>query len=156
MDMVEFRQIELLPVLNHALKKTFKSKKFKNIAVSLDITPKNIRLTGDNAFLREFFFQLVLNACEAMEGGGKLTIAAKRKQDTIVIKISDTGKGIPREDLPLIYDPFYTTQNRGAGIGLTIVLRILETHNGSIDVESTPGKGTTFTIVLPTTRNSQK
>lgn len=156
MDLMEFHQIELLPVINHAIKKTFKSKKFKNIAVSLDIKPKNIKLAGDNAFLRELFFQLILNACEAMEGGGKLTIAAKRKQDAVVIKISDTGKGIPKEELPLIYDPFYTTQNRGAGVGLTIVLRILETHNGSIDVESTPGKGTTFTIVLPTTRSSKE
>jgi len=146
----------LLPIINHAIKKTFKSKKFKNIAVSLDIAPKNMKLAGDNAFLRELFFQLILNACEAMEGGGKLTITAKRKQDAVVIKISDTGKGIPKEELPLIYDPFYTTQNRGAGVGLTIVLRILETHNGSIDVESTPDKGTTFTIVLPTTRNSEE
>ncbi len=155
-DLAEFNQIKLLPIINSAMKRAFKTRKCKNIAVSVDIEPKNIALVGDNAFLRELFFQLILNACEAMEGGGNLKITAKGRQNSAIIKISDTGGGIPKNDIPLIYDPFYTTQNRGAGVGLTIVLRILETHNGSIDIESAPGKGTTFTIALPTTRSSKE
>ncbi|MFH1673568.1 MAG: response regulator [Pseudomonadota bacterium] len=154
-DLAEFDQIELLPVINSAVKKTFKTKKFKDITVSLDIEPEDITLVGDKALLRELFFQIMLNGCEAMGSEGSLKIKGRARQDSTIIKISDTGKGIPKDDLPLVYDPFYTTRNRGAGVGLTIVLRILETHNGSIDIESTPGKGTTFTIVLPKTSPPQ-
>lgn len=154
-DLAEFNQIELLPIINSAIEKTFKTNEFKNIAVSLDIKPKDITLVGDKAFLRELFFQIMLNGCEAMESEGSLKIKGREREDSAIIKISDTGRGIPKDDLPLVYDPFYTTRNRGAGVGLTIVLRILETHKGSIDIESTPGKGTTFTIVLPKTRSPQ-
>ncbi|MFH1077076.1 MAG: ATP-binding protein, partial [Pseudomonadota bacterium] len=115
-----------------------------------------MRVACDDAFLKEMFYQLALNACEAMDNCGVFNVTARERKDgSIVIKVSDTGKGIPEKDIPLIYDPFYTTKNRGAGVGLTIVLRILETHSGSIYVESEAGQGTIFTIILPAHKMAQ-
>ena len=96
---------------------------------------------------------LLTNACHALEDGGQLTVVTRRQSsDMVAFEIADTGSGIPTDDLPSIFDPFFTTKTpgEGAGLGLSIVKKIVDSHNGTIMVESEPGRGSTFCIVLPT------
>jgi signal transduction histidine kinase len=112
-----------------------------------DIKPINI---DQNLFYRAFL-NLFINALQAMPDGGKLTISSSFAQDrkeNIIIMIQDSGIGISKEKLSMIFTPFYTDKNRGSGLGLAIAQNIIAEHNGSIDVESEPGKGTTFIITL--------
>jgi signal transduction histidine kinase len=96
---------------------------------------------------------LMKNAVEAMPNGGKLTISANRINDDIHIRVSDTGVGIQEEQLPNLFEPFYTTKRKGLGLGLAYCKRVVGAHGGSITVESEVGKGTTFTIKLPMCRS---
>ena len=95
---------------------------------------------------------LMKNAVEAMPNGGKLTISANSINDDIHIKVSDTGVGIQKEQLPSLFELFYTTKRKGLGLGLAYCKSVVGSHGGSITVESEVGKGTTFTIKLPMRR----
>jgi signal transduction histidine kinase len=85
-----------------------------------------------------------------MPDGGTLRIASARARDgRVLITVSDTGVGIKPEDLNRIFDLYFTTKERGSGIGLSLVYRIIQMHDGEVEVESAPGRGTTFKLVLP-------
>ena len=104
--------------------------------------------------LQQVFLNILTNACHAMPRGG--TLSVKTGVDVckrVIIRISDTGVGIPDEELPRIFDPFYTTKepSKGTGLGLSIAYRIIKEHGGNIEVQSEIGKGSTFTISLPAT-----
>ncbi len=105
--------------------------------------------------LRQVFLNVILNACDAMDRGGELRVTTQLIQArpeapaTIGIYITDTGVGISPEHLPHLFEPFYTTKAQGTGLGLAISAHIVTQHGGRISVESTPGQGTTFTILLP-------
>jgi hypothetical protein len=109
---------------------------------------------GNENRLQQVFFNLVLNARDAMPSGGWLSLTTSADDDTVVVEVSDTGHGIKREDIRRIYDPFFTTKGigRGTGLGLSVSYGILQEHGGAIFVESTPGKGTTFQVALPADR----
>ncbi len=100
--------------------------------------------------MTQVLLNLFLNALAAMDKGGVLTVGMGRQDDdTLRISIADTGTGIRKEDLGRVFDPYFTTKPSGTGLGLAIVHRIVEAHGGEIRLESEPGKGTTFTILLP-------
>ena len=101
---------------------------------------------------------LYLNAIEAMEPGGKLRIEISDSEENggLNIQVSDTGNGIPAEDLPKIFDPYFTTKSSGTGLGLAIAHNIVETMGGGIEVTSEVGKGTTFRITIPSTDQAKK
>lgn len=104
----------------------------------------------DPELLNQALINLSLNAIQAMERGGDLEISVTGSHDTVRISVSDTGMGIPEERLQDILKPFYTTKHRGTGLGLAISRGIVERQGGRLEVESRPGEGSTFTIVLPT------
>ncbi len=105
--------------------------------------------------LQEVLLNLILNACQAMgEKGGKLMLSAHPNGASVALKVADTGPGIPQNKLSKIFDPFYTTKPTGTGLGLFVSQRIMKSHGGSIEVESTEGQGTCFTIRLPVWRES--
>jgi signal transduction histidine kinase len=118
-------------------------------------------LKGDNHQLEQVFVNLLLNAIEAINGVGTLTVATGltvtdegqlregEPRRWMRIQISDTGAGITSENMARLFEPFFTTKQNGTGLGLAVTRRIIEEHNGSIQVESEPGQGTTFTILLP-------
>lgn len=101
--------------------------------------------------INQLFMNILNNATQAIEDKGTITIQTRREGDHVVIKISDTGSGMDEDTKNKLFDPFYTTKEVGVGtgLGMSIAYGIIETHNGSIDVESELGKGTTFIIVLP-------
>ena len=101
--------------------------------------------------LNQVFVNLLVNAAQAIEKEGEIRIATRALDGKVEIKISDTGKGIPEENLSKIFDPFFTTKEvgKGTGLGLNVAYNIIEKHKGTIDVESTVGKGATFAIKLP-------
>jgi PAS domain S-box-containing protein len=106
----------------------------------------------DRALLQQALMNLVLNACEAMPKGGRLEITLRRKADSAEIRVADTGHGIAPEHRRRIFELFFTTRPSGSGLGLATAFRIVHLHNGSIDFESEPGRGTTFILELPLAR----
>jgi two-component system NtrC family sensor kinase len=114
------------------------------------------RIEGDEAQLRAAVLNLVRNSREAMAGGGTLTVRTRRGQDAVELEVSDTGGGMTPEVLAKIFEPFYTTKERGTGLGLAYARRVVAEHRGSIRCESAPGRGTTFTLRLPTSASPGK
>jgi signal transduction histidine kinase len=92
---------------------------------------------------------LILNAIDAMSEGGSLTLRSYTKNHSVVIQFEDTGVGIPKDRQMKIFDPFYTTKEKGTGLGLAVSYNIIKKMNATISVESEIGKGTTFTITIP-------
>lgn len=106
-------------------------------------------LKADSAEIQQIFTNLLLNAIDEMPEGGKLDIKLDHDDLDIVILVSDSGRGIPEENLPNIFDPFFSTKSRGTGMGLPIVLRIVKNYGGKIEVPATGNSGTTFLVRLP-------
>ncbi|WP_447974811.1 PAS domain-containing sensor histidine kinase [Nitrospira sp. Kam-Ns4a] len=108
-------------------------------------------VAADSDQMSQVLLNLVINAIHAMPEGGTLRIALARTGDAVTVTVADTGHGIPKEDLPKIFIPFFTTKEtgKGTGLGLTVVHGIIQEHGGTIAVDSEPGRGTTFTISLP-------
>jgi signal transduction histidine kinase len=112
-----------------------------------------LAIEGDESLLRQAFLNLAQNAIQAMPGGGRLRITCATGRDgRVEVRVQDTGEGIAPEHLARIFDLYFTTKKRGSGIGLSLVFRTVQLHNGDIDVESTVGTGTTFVIKLPRAR----
>jgi signal transduction histidine kinase len=106
------------------------------------------KLQGDAELIKTCFSNLMINAIQAMPGGGKLDISLRPDNGFLEIKFADTGVGIMPEDLAQIFEPYYSTKDTGIGLGLPLTKKIIEEHGGKIDVESGPGRGTTFTVTL--------
>ena len=123
-----------------------------NIEVKLNLNCWDQRIHAGEIQLTQLFLNLFLNAFHAMEEqGGVLTVSTDPDEANLLIRVTDTGCGIPREIQDKIFDPFFTTKDtgRGTGLGLAIAAQVVEDHHGSITVESTEGAGTVFTIILP-------
>jgi signal transduction histidine kinase len=111
--------------------------------------PGTIAVMDENR-MRQALLNLVKNAFESMNGGGTLTVSVKsRPHNRTGIEIADTGTGILPANLELIFNPDYTTKEKGLGLGLSIALQIIRAHGGELNVQSQPGQGTTFEILLP-------
>jgi len=115
---------------------------------------KSIKITADPEALKQVLWNLFLNSAQAMEQGGKITISLKPPETHenghyCELVVADTGCGIPEADVTKIFEPFYTTKETGTGLGLSTVLKIIESHDGSLSVHSRPGNGTRFVIKLP-------
>jgi signal transduction histidine kinase len=125
------------------------------------------KVMADPEQMKQLFGNLVLNAIQAMPNGGTLTVRGKvisdfgsrisdsairpasAGQSAIVIEVEDTGSGIPEEDLPHIFEPFYTTRTKGTGLGLAICRQIVEAHGGTMRVRRTGPEGTAIEVILP-------
>jgi two-component system NtrC family sensor kinase len=113
---------------------------------------------ADQSQLQQVFMNIILNAADAMNGTGRLVLATRENETAgfVDIAISDTGSGIPPENLDRIFDPFFTTKGvgHGTGLGLSVSYGIVQNHGGDITASSTLGSGTTFTVSLPATKGS--
>jgi signal transduction histidine kinase len=121
----------------------------RGVDVRIDVPADLPPVAGDPNLLEQAFLNLGLNACQAMPDGGRLRIAARTAPGRLVaVEVEDTGVGIPPEHLAQIFDLYFTTKPQGSGIGLSLVFRTVQLHDGDIEVQSTPGRGTTFKILL--------
>lgn len=120
-----------------------------NISLQVDI-PENLSIYADRQKIQQVIINLVKNGMDAIEGDGKIRVLAlKLDEMNVEIVVIDTGTGMEEEELEKIFDPFYTSKKKGYGLGLFIVHNIITDNGGTISVDSYPGKGTTFNIVLP-------
>jgi signal transduction histidine kinase len=119
------------------------------IAVEARFGEGPLTIDGDRFALGRVFRNLISNAIQATEAGGRIAIATSRTGEKVQISVADTGSGIPADRLPKIFDDFVTTKRRGLGLGLAISKRIVEQLDGTISVESEVGRGTTFTMRFP-------
>jgi len=124
---------------------------FRNVAIEKILSDSIPEIMADKDQIQQVFINIIINASEAMSKGGSLRIESQlsRSADTIFVKFTDTGPGIPDHMKEKIFDPFFTTKEQGTGLGLSISYGIIEQHGGDIDVDSVLGGGTTFTIKLP-------
>lgn len=128
----------------------------KKVRIEFEPPAADIILSIDRRLMEDAILNLAINAIEAIDDGGNVTVSVRRNESTeaedqeeAVIEIVDTGRGINQENLPKIFSPFFTTTQGGTGLGLPAVRRIVRIHGGRIEVESTVGAGSTFTIHLP-------
>jgi two-component system NtrC family sensor kinase len=125
----------------------------EGIALVVDIAPDLPEMPADEAQLRQALINLVRNAREALASAPRkelgISVAVDRPSGRLVVRVSDSGAGIEGSDLGKIFDPFFSTKAQGTGLGLALVQQIVVDHGGQIDVESAPGRGTTFTLAFP-------
>jgi PAS domain S-box-containing protein len=138
---------ETVSLVRHQLDKA-------RVTVELDLADISPVIKGNSGKLQQVFLNLVLNARDAMDGGGVLLIRTGCNGDCARVEVRDTGQGIPAENLSRIYDPFFTTKvaRKGTGLGLSVTYGIVQEHGGSIEVESVVGRGTTFQLEFPLAR----
>jgi signal transduction histidine kinase len=139
-------------VLENTLELFSLEKKYRSITVKKNLTGKRREIPVDNNLMKQVFLNIVINACDAMEEQGTLTIESGYIDDLdeswYRIRIHDTGPGIPPENMIKLFKPFFTTKSRGNGLGLSLCNKIVKTHGGRIAVQSEPGD-TVFEIFLP-------
>jgi two-component system sensor histidine kinase PilS (NtrC family) len=147
--------IELSSVLDETIMLLKNCREYSgSIRITEQVDPHAV-IKGDSQRIRQVFWNLLINACQAMPQGGEITVTARVVPgandvlDWCEIIITDSGQGIAQEDRDRIFNPFFTTKTGGTGLGLSIVYRIIEDHQGTITVDSAPGKGTQFIIRLP-------
>lgn len=159
----KYSAIRVHKLLEHSIRLTQHGCRNKRITFCNDFKAESDALTGDDYQLEQAFVNLFFNAVESIADEGSLTVSTELVQDEsscelresaeqprlFQIKITDTGAGIPPNDIESIFQPFFTTKQSGTGLGLAVTHRIIKEHHGSIRVESVPGKGTTFTLLLP-------
>jgi signal transduction histidine kinase len=126
-----------------------------HIEVRREIAPGLPAVRGDEGQLRAVFLNLVRNSREAMPGGGTVTVRTRRTDSSVEVEVGDTGGGIPPGDRTRIFEAFYSTKERGTGLGLAFAQQVVKEHGGTILCESEVGRGTTFTIRLPAEREEK-
>jgi two-component system, NtrC family, sensor kinase len=126
-------------------------KRGDNIAIELEISDNLPQINADGGQVQQAVIALATNAIDSMPTGGTLRFRAYPQHNSVAVEVEDTGVGIPAENLSKIFEPFFTTKEvgKGTGLGLAVCYGIITDHSGRLSVRSTPGKGTTFTILLP-------
>jgi two-component system NtrC family sensor kinase len=146
-----FDEAELAPVIERCRLLLHHQAEMLGVALETRVADELPKLVCDQAQVQQMLLALAMNALEATPEGGRVTIGARPDPEGIALFVADTGSGIPAEHLDRIFEPFFTTKEagKGVGLGLAVVYGIVNRHHGRIDVESEPGRGTTFTARLP-------
>jgi two-component system NtrC family sensor kinase len=146
------KRLDLVNVVEESLSLIRNKLSLNNVEV-VNLMKPLPEILADPAHMKQVFLNLLINACEAMENGGTLTIRSvfSEGENTATVAVRDTGVGIGPENLARIFDPFFSTKEKGTGLGLSVVNGIVTRHNGKVEVDSTPGKGTEVRVTLPIT-----
>lgn len=151
-----FAPVPVAPMLESMLAAVQPEAERAGVAMQAGCTDPSLEVEGDAALLRDAFLNLAQNAIQAMPNGGRLSVSCASVADRKVrLRVEDTGVGIPPENLERIFELYFTTREGGTGMGLALVFRTIQIHDGTIDVESTVGGGTSFVVVLPKAQSIQ-
>jgi|GEM_PF-887818 len=150
---LRFRMMNLCAIITDVLKVLRPSLEEHDIQLNLDM-PDKVEFFLDEERIRSMLTNLIQNSLEAMLDGGKLLIAVRLQGQAVQIIIQDSGKSIAKEDLPHIFEAYFTTKDHGSGLGLLFVYDAVTDHGGKIQVDSKKGKGTRFEILLPLRRSN--
>jgi two-component system, sporulation sensor kinase A len=146
---VKFEEKELIQILEEVITLIDSQAALKNVQIHTDFEETSILLHCEPIQLKQVFINILNNAVEAMPNGGNIHICGKRNEEgKVVIRFTDEGVGIPKERLATLGEPFYTTKEKGTGLGLMVSYKIIENHNGKIIFESEVGKGTSVEVML--------
>jgi PAS domain S-box-containing protein len=147
----ELEPVEIGAVVNAALEFVDNLARLQRVQVMTERLTGPLCVLGNETLLQHVFINLFLNAIDAMPEGGSLTVSATRESGQVSISVSDTGCGIPADEVTRIFDPFYTRSRykKGTGLGLSICYAIVKQHRGAIDVSSIEGRGSDFVVTLP-------
>jgi signal transduction histidine kinase len=146
---LELKPIEVSALLHSVVVLIEAEWQSQGVRFVLDLAQGLPTIEGDEELLRQALLNLVQNACQAMPAGGVVTVSARVEDRTLCLRVADEGVGIAPEDVERMFALYYTTRPDGTGIGLSIVYRIVQMHDGTIDVRSEIGRGTTMTVRLP-------
>jgi signal transduction histidine kinase len=143
--------VDLARGLSNTLAVLTSKAKGKSVGVALDLENDLPAVQGFASELNQVWSNLIDNALDAVDEGGRVEITVRRERDCVVVRVVDNGSGVPAEIRDRIFDPFFTTKpvGKGTGLGLDIVRRLVQRHNGQIELESIPGR-TEFRVTLPT------
>ncbi len=150
----EKRRSDLNVTVEHSVMLARQQALSKPIEIILNKNPELPEVEHDSDQIHQVLLNLLLNSTQAIDGAGKIVVDLEPRQNLVAISVSDTGRGIAPQELPNIFRPFYTTKGNGTGLGLSLARRIVEEHQGRIEVTSTAGKGTKFTVLLPLERTA--
>lgn len=155
---VDMTRIDLLSVLRDAITLVANQARIQKVEIVCRFSEEHVHMGGIASLLEHAFLNLFLNALSAMPDGGSLTISVDGTPTAIRVRVSDTGCGIASSDIGNIFDPFYTRApvGKGTGLGLSICYSVIQEHGGSIEVESAPDRGSTFTVTLASTVGDQR
>jgi signal transduction histidine kinase len=144
------RLVDVNQVIEQVLAMVGHQAQLQNVDVVRELSPSLPKVTADSDKLQQVFTNLTLNAIQAMSGGGRLTLRTSVANSQVRIDVQDTGCGISKENLSKLFTPFFTTKEKGSGVGLglAVVRGIIERHKGEVKVQSEVGKGTTFSVCL--------
>jgi two-component system, sporulation sensor kinase E len=145
----DFSDVNLLEVLEEVLAVQAQELQDRDLKVDVEVDLDSSPVKADRNQVKQVFFNVIKNAMEAMSSGGQLHIKARGDDDYVYLQFGDTGKGIPQDDLPRLFQPFHTTKRGGHGLGLMIVQRIMRDHGGQIGIDSREGVGTVVTLQFP-------
>jgi nitrogen-specific signal transduction histidine kinase len=149
-DELKLQPVQLTALVSDVVTTVSPEAQRNTVAVKVDCPATLPEINADPGMLRQALLNLALNACQAMPDGGTLRIACRATpRRKVEIDVEDTGVGIPPEDLSRIFDLYFTTKEKGSGIGLSMVYRIVQLHDGDVEVQSTPGSGTRFRLIFP-------
>jgi two-component system sensor histidine kinase HydH len=138
-------------LIHHSLRLVRQDAHTRRIDIKMELEAPEYPVVIDPDRFSQCLLNLYLNAMQAMSSGGVLTVGSAARNGHLIVEVSDTGGGMPPEQLHQIFDPYFTTKSTGTGLGLAVVHKIIEAHGGKIRVKSRPGQGTTFTLVIPET-----
>jgi signal transduction histidine kinase len=146
---LHLKPVALLPIIEELMPVISAEASKSGVEIRLEVPAALPPVSGDAGMLQQAFLNLALNACQAMPHGGRLRIAAKPATPPYIeVLFEDTGVGIQPADLSRIFNLYFTTKESGSGIGLSLVYRTVQLHDGEIEVQSMPGRGTTFRLLL--------
>jgi signal transduction histidine kinase len=148
---LELQQVNLNSVVNRAFDLVSQAAKKQNVRVFNELAPSLPEISADANQIQQVCINLMLNAIQAMQLGGRLTLRTYAQDAQVKLEVKDTGIGIPPENIGKIFTPFFSTKPeiKGVGLGLAVAYGIVQRHNGKIEVTSRPGEGTVFTVSLP-------
>jgi two-component system, NtrC family, sensor kinase len=154
---IEWSEVDLADLLDQTLVLVTAQAQRQGVAIGREPWDPSVAVRGDSMQLKQVCLNLLLNALQAMPDGGTLTVSLGRERSSLsddgliraLVRIADTGIGIPREHMDEVFDPFFTTKREGTGLGLSVSYWIVQRHDGELDLTSEPGRGTTVSVRLP-------